>query len=59
METNISDVQPVTFSQRFNREVKSLSKKESEVCEFLQSHANDVIHMSITELADRCATSEP
>jgi RpiR family transcriptional regulator, carbohydrate utilization regulator len=48
----------ITFSQRFVRENKWLSPKEQFICEYLKENSQDVIHMSITELADCCSASE-
>ena len=48
----------ITFTQKFAREIKWLSKKEQSICEYLRDNSTDVIHMSITELADCCTASE-
>lgn len=49
----------ISFTQRLNRELRILSKKEKEVCTYLMEHSKDVVHMAITELAEKCKTSEP
>lgn len=59
MDTMECENQNISFTQRLNREMGTLSKKEKAVCAYLQEHSNDVIHMAITELAEKCATSEP
>lgn len=51
--------QDISFTQRVNRELSILSKKEKQVCSYLVEHSKDVVHMAITELAEKCTTSEP
>jgi DNA-binding MurR/RpiR family transcriptional regulator len=53
------DNHDISFTQRYNRELRVLSKKEKEVCAYLMEHSKDVVHMAISELAERCNTSEP
>ena len=59
MTAMLFENQEVSFTQRLNREIRILSKKEKEVCSYLMDHSKDVIHMAISELAERCSTSEP
>lgn len=35
-----------------------LSQREQTICDFIASHSNEIIHMSITEMAEQCQTSE-
>ncbi|MGP1419501.1 MAG: MurR/RpiR family transcriptional regulator [Sphaerochaetaceae bacterium] len=50
--------QQISFSKRQERENNRLSAKEKQICEYLSQNSSDVIHMSITELSDKCSTSE-
>ena len=49
----------VSFGIRINMEQNNLSKKEKLLCSYMQENSRDVIHMSITEMAEKCKTSEP
>lgn len=53
-----TDDQHISFSQCLNREINWLSNKEKETCEYLKDNAQDVIHMTISDLAECCTTSE-
>lgn len=35
-----------------------LSPREQAICDYIASHSNEIIHMSITETAEQCQTSE-
>jgi DNA-binding MurR/RpiR family transcriptional regulator len=59
MKSTLFENQETSFTQRLNRELRILSKKEKEVCDYLMEHSKDVVHMAITELAEKCKTSEP
>jgi RpiR family transcriptional regulator, carbohydrate utilization regulator len=48
----------ISFSIRLAREQNNLSKKEKVICTYIQENSRDVIHMSISELAERCKASE-
>ncbi len=48
----------ISFSIRLVREQNNLSKKEKVICTYIQENSRDVIHMSISELAERCKASE-
>ncbi len=48
-----------SYTIRINLEQNNLSSKEKSVCAYIQENSRKVIHMSITELAEICETSEP
>lgn len=35
-----------------------LSPREQAICDYIAGHSNEIIHMSITETAEQCQTSE-
>lgn len=48
----------IKFSERLKIEKSWLSNKEQLICDYLKENSVDVIHMSISELAERCKASE-
>lgn len=53
-----TDDQHISFTQCMSREMDWLSKKEKQTCEYLKDNSQDVIHMTISDLAECCTTSE-
>ena len=49
----------ISFAIRINMEQNNLSKKEKAISSYIENNSREVIHMSITELAETCKTSEP
>lgn len=52
------DTKRISYALRMQREYAEMNAKEKQLCEYIQANNRDVIHMSITELAERCSTSE-
>ncbi len=48
----------VSFAIRITMEQNSLSEKEKSLCSYIQNNSKNVIHSSITEVAELCKTSE-
>lgn len=57
-QEQFTDDQHISFTQCLSREMNWLSKKEKQTCEYLKENAQDVIHMTISDLAECCTTSE-
>lgn len=48
----------INYLLRMNREYSSMNAKEQGLCDFVRENARELVHMTITEVAERCGTSE-
>jgi RpiR family carbohydrate utilization transcriptional regulator len=48
----------ISYLLRIQREYSSMNKKECMICDYIKSCSKKIIHMTITELAEKCNTSE-
>lgn len=48
----------VGFALRIQHAYKSMNANERQICDYIRANDRDIIHMTITELAEKCGTSE-
>lgn len=46
------------FLLRIQHEYDDMNPKEKQICDFIRERKTDIIHMTITEVADKCGASE-
>ena len=54
----MDDPGQIGFALRIQGEYPSMNANERQICDFILGNAADIIHMTITEVAERCRTSE-
>lgn len=60
MKTNLNTESEATGNRSFGNSMKStrLTEREQAVCDYIAAHGRQIIHMSITEVAEQCKISE-
>lgn len=48
----------ISYLLRIQRESSSMNEKERRICDYIKRYSKEIIHMTITELAEKCNTSE-
>lgn len=48
----------IGFLFQIQREYENMNANERALCDYIRANSRDIIHMTITELADKCDTSE-